>query len=91
MQHWVIVTLAVFNLAAAALGQTSRRSFWISGKDFIFRVVQDSYQFEGSLGADGAGQSNLDLWCQWNLGQPNNGGWELCGTEGAGFYWAHGR
>jgi beta-glucosidase/6-phospho-beta-glucosidase/beta-galactosidase len=56
------------------------------GEKFIFGLVQDSYQFEGSLDADGAGQSNLDLWCQWNLGQPNNGGWELCGDVGAGFY-----
>ena len=42
--------------------QWARAKFLDFGKDFIFGVVQDSYQFEGSLGAAGAGQSNLDLW-----------------------------
>jgi len=56
------------------------------GADFVFGIVQDAYQFEGSLAAAGAGASHLHTWCAWNLAQPNNGGWQLCGDVGAGFY-----
>ena len=68
------------------LPSASSETFLDFGENFVFGVVQDAYQFEGSLGADGAGASHLHTWCAWNLGQPNNGGWQLCGDVGAGFY-----
>lgn len=58
------------------------------GEAFVFGTAQDSYQFEGSLTADGAGLSQTHVWCAWELGQPQPpvGGWHLCGDVGAGFY-----
>lgn len=78
----MILLLLCLCLLSSVQGET----FLDFGDGFVFGVVQDAYQFEGSLSAGGAGVSHLHAWCAWNLGQPNNGGWELCGDEGAGFY-----
>ena len=71
-----------------AFGAEGGETFLDFGPNFTFGLVQDAYQFEGSLGADGAGASALHTWCAWNIARPSplNGGWELCGDVGAGFY-----
>ncbi len=60
------------------------------GSNFMFGQVMNAYQHEGSLLADGAGPSNVQTWCEWNLGQPVDvwtcGAWTMCGDVGAGFY-----
>ena len=65
---------------------SARAAFLDFPADFVWGIAQDSYQFEGSLAADGAGPSSTHTWCEWNLAQPNNGGWKLCSDVGAGFY-----
>jgi len=72
-------------LLAAGLPASSS-TFLQFPPDFVFGLVMDAYQFEGNVTSDGAGVSNLHMWCEWNLGQPDNGGWQLCGDVGAGFY-----
>lgn len=79
----IAALLATLSTSVSALTAPTFLDF---GADFVFGVVQDSYQFEGSLTAGGAGVSHLHTWCAWNLNEPNNGGWKLCGDVGAGFY-----
>ena len=87
------VAVAAVTTAATAGGNGSvaeagGETFLDFGASFTFGLVQDAYQFEGSLDADGAGASALHVWCAWNIARPSpqNGGWELCGDVGAGFY-----
>ena len=82
----LLLLLAARVARAVPCAADTSAGFLDFGADFVFGIVQDAYQFEGSLAAAGAGASHLHTWCAWNLAQPNNGGWQLCGDVGAGFY-----
>ena len=77
--------LLLLLLLAATARSAASETFLHFGDGFVFGVVQDAYQFEGSLTAGGAGASSLHTWCASNLAKPNMAGGSCAATWAQAF------